>query len=402
MQDHIYRMAIAWQNVAYNQPPHLGYYLPDRFSTDASLRAVSGQLNQTVEQGEAIEAIVYEWKNATGVAAEGLPDGVTMSVDNSSRQFTISGTPSATGTYKYKVSTTGGETTATIEGTITVRDKIVLTPLACYPFDEISAGSTPNTVEGMAEAVGAPVSVQGIKGNAAQLDGASYFTQMAYSQIQLGTEDFTVEFWMKSFDDAAYIFHKGSITANAAAGATGKWVGLEYKNGLLKFAVDDNVTKSEASAAGTAYFNGEWTHIVCVRDSYTKTLKLYANGVLIAEAADATGDISDNDEPLTVGNVNVSLNNFLEGTIDEFTIYKGAMSSNKVKERYNEYISSGIETVPSVHPADKLTLVSATSGMVVARGVGAPKNITSDVAPGYYILIIDHGTSSEVRKFVKK
>jgi len=29
MQDHVYRMGIAWQNVAYNQPPHLGYYLPD-------------------------------------------------------------------------------------------------------------------------------------------------------------------------------------------------------------------------------------------------------------------------------------------------------------------------------------------------------------------------------------
>ncbi len=29
MHDHIYRMSICWQNVAYNQPPHLGYYLPD-------------------------------------------------------------------------------------------------------------------------------------------------------------------------------------------------------------------------------------------------------------------------------------------------------------------------------------------------------------------------------------
>ena len=29
MHDHLYRMGIAWQNVAYNQPPHLGYYLPD-------------------------------------------------------------------------------------------------------------------------------------------------------------------------------------------------------------------------------------------------------------------------------------------------------------------------------------------------------------------------------------
>ena len=29
MHDAVYRTAIAWQNTAYNQPPHLGYYLPD-------------------------------------------------------------------------------------------------------------------------------------------------------------------------------------------------------------------------------------------------------------------------------------------------------------------------------------------------------------------------------------
>ncbi len=29
MHDHLYRMGVAWENVAYNQPPHLGYYLPD-------------------------------------------------------------------------------------------------------------------------------------------------------------------------------------------------------------------------------------------------------------------------------------------------------------------------------------------------------------------------------------
>ena len=30
MHDHIYRMGVAWQNVGYNQPPHLGYYLPNK------------------------------------------------------------------------------------------------------------------------------------------------------------------------------------------------------------------------------------------------------------------------------------------------------------------------------------------------------------------------------------
>lgn len=38
MHDHIYRMGIAWQNVAYNQPPHLGYYLSPEALLPDSLR----------------------------------------------------------------------------------------------------------------------------------------------------------------------------------------------------------------------------------------------------------------------------------------------------------------------------------------------------------------------------
>ena len=210
MQDHIYRMGIAWQNVAYNQPPHLGYYLPDVYSTDASFKAVSGSLDQTVELGYAIEDIEYTWKNATGVTVTGLPDGVTMSQDAAAQTFTISGTPAETGTFKYKVTTQGGTTVATLEGTITVTDKVILTQVAYYPFDEINGSGTPNAVNGQATAVGFPSTAEGVNGNAAVLDGTSdYFTQEAYSQIQLGTQDFTVEFWMKSTDDAAYIFHKG-------------------------------------------------------------------------------------------------------------------------------------------------------------------------------------------------
>ncbi len=30
MHDRQYRLSVAWQNVAYNQPPHLGYFLPDK------------------------------------------------------------------------------------------------------------------------------------------------------------------------------------------------------------------------------------------------------------------------------------------------------------------------------------------------------------------------------------
>lgn len=36
MHDAQYRESIAWQNVAYNQPPHLGYYLPDHADSKAT------------------------------------------------------------------------------------------------------------------------------------------------------------------------------------------------------------------------------------------------------------------------------------------------------------------------------------------------------------------------------
>lgn len=44
MHDHLYRMGVAWENVAYNQPPHLGYYLPDYIESfqGVSVNAIKG------------------------------------------------------------------------------------------------------------------------------------------------------------------------------------------------------------------------------------------------------------------------------------------------------------------------------------------------------------------------
>ena len=129
---------------------------------------------------------------------------------------------------------------------MTVTEPVVLEKLAYFPFEAVEGGKVKNEVSGEADVKGAPAIVEGQVGNAIQLNGtADYLTQEAYSAIQLGTADFTIETWFKSTDDAAYLFHKGSMAANATTGATGKWVGIELKNGLLKFSVDDNETKSD-------------------------------------------------------------------------------------------------------------------------------------------------------------
>ncbi len=408
MQDHNYRMAIAWQNVAYNQPPHLGYYLPDRFSNDARLVVTAGRLDQSVEVGYAITAIEGTITNADKMSATGLPEGVDLNFDAAAGTFTVSGTPTAAGKFSFKLIADGEDSQATLEGVITVTEPVVLDKIAYFPFEEINNGTVVNEVNGTATAKGAPSIAEGKVGNSLTFNGTTdYLTQEAYPAIQLGDGDFTIETWFKSTDDAAYLFHKGSMAADAATGATGKWVGIELKNGLLKFSVDDNETKSESNFEAKSFFDGQWHHLVCVRESATSRLKIYVDGNLMADAADATGDISDNNELLVIGNCNVSFNNFYKGAFDEFAIYKGAMSANKVAERFNGGGVDGIESVTigsddESNLPKRLTLVDAETGVIVARGVGEPSNVTSNVAPGVYLLMIEQGRTRYISKEVVK
>ena len=55
MHDHIYRMAICWQNVAYNQPPHLGYYLRDYVEGKIDLKPTG--ISQTKAAAPAVRQV---------------------------------------------------------------------------------------------------------------------------------------------------------------------------------------------------------------------------------------------------------------------------------------------------------------------------------------------------------
>jgi hypothetical protein len=75
--------------------------------------------NQTTCLNSPITPITYAISNATGATVSGLPAGVTGSFNAGT--FTITGSPSATGTFNYTVTTSGGcSPDATASGTITV------------------------------------------------------------------------------------------------------------------------------------------------------------------------------------------------------------------------------------------------------------------------------------------
>ena len=83
-----------------------------------TLTLTSGQASQTVNSGSAISNIVYTASGtATSITVSGLPAGLTFSKNG--LVLTISGTPTATGTYTVTAANSAGVTT-TLQGTITV------------------------------------------------------------------------------------------------------------------------------------------------------------------------------------------------------------------------------------------------------------------------------------------
>ena len=90
------------------------------------LTSAASTANQTLCVNTPLTSIVYTTGNgATGATATGLPAGVTGTYTGN--VFTISGTPTASGSFPYTVSTTGGCGTATLSGTITVTAPVSLT-----------------------------------------------------------------------------------------------------------------------------------------------------------------------------------------------------------------------------------------------------------------------------------
>ncbi|MCQ2234107.1 MAG: T9SS type A sorting domain-containing protein [Paludibacteraceae bacterium] len=125
MHDAVYRCGVAWQNTAYNQPPHLSFYIGDgvekvkqpdiavvgnspvaRDTATIGRKGSGGARNQTIVVGQPMTSTIYTYTNADRLQVLGnLPKGVTATDVNGT--LTIAGTPSMVGTYSYTLQTEG-------------------------------------------------------------------------------------------------------------------------------------------------------------------------------------------------------------------------------------------------------------------------------------------------------
>lgn len=158
--DPIYRLGMSWQNTAYNQPPHLGFWLgagADKAPTPdimlvggeagpripAIQKQGAGSSFQTIMLGDAITEYAFGYSNCDGLTITGLPDGVTAKLDATNSRYVISGTPTKAGVYEINIVTKGGSDEvdpATRTASITVLAEAKIENSAVSVLSSIEAG----------------------------------------------------------------------------------------------------------------------------------------------------------------------------------------------------------------------------------------------------------------------
>jgi hypothetical protein len=217
--------------------------------------------------------------------------------------------------------------------------------IAQWKLDETSGtavadelGNSDGTLVGGADSMW----VAGWDGNALAFSDSAHVLVEANDVIEMdSTESFTISMLVKADPitntGGTHLIHKGDF---------GKWYAMECKDGQVRIAVDDAVTKTQLGVDITSIWpTNRWAHLVGVRDIGADVLRLYLNGELIGEMEDGTeGDIASPDLPLSIGNYWGSTSNALMEQLDDVRIYNYALTDGAVEDLFDGYgIATDVE-----------------------------------------------------------
>ena len=218
--------------------------------------------------------------------------------------------------------------------------------------------------------INCPTVVPGKIGNAASFDGINdgldVGNQAEYNW--LNNESFSFELWVNTTQSCSG--NKVYIGKNVSNGASW-WVGCDDNNNAKFSLRDSNGNQSEISS--TAVINdGNWHHIVAVRDSITNENRLYVDGIVATATPSYTGDFSNNNS-VTIG---YYVNSFrADAMLDEVAIYNRAISEDEIFQHlYNEINYCATSAKPVIYSTAVTTgsIESPYSYDVDAAGILTP------------------------------
>lgn len=256
------------------------------------------------------------------------------------------------GEYVFNIIAKDGELTDSMNVTVTVMHA----PngggnVAWYKFDETSGAAAIDSARGNnATIIGATGSrAIGQFENALQLKSAnSQYVNMPEGIVS-DLDDFTIALWVKPTTMATWarIFDFGKDTD------TNMFLTLRTAtNNLPRFAIKVNGSAEQTlTSTSMTLSTNAWYHIAITKSG--NTARMYINGNLAATNSNMT--LKPSDMGLTknnyIGKSQYSADPYLDGTVDEFSLFDRALSADQIKALTITSIPSvAVTTVLGVHP----------------------------------------------------
>ncbi len=215
-------------------------------------------------------------------------------------------------------------------------------------------------------------------GQAFSFNGTGQYAQAAASSAWgLGTNDFTIELWVKLAANGTCAF----LADDAGPGNANKWI-FWLNGGVLQLAVTG--VGGGLLKLGSGSFNpslNEWHHVAVTRSGNTFTL--YADGA-VSSTVSSSINIPNPGVPLTLGSAEGQF--FLNGAEDEVSIYHRALSLDEI---YSIYAAGSLgKCLPETPP----TLRASTSpaGLVLtwpANALGYTVQISTNLGSGTWTTV---------------
>ncbi|MEC3878975.1 LamG-like jellyroll fold domain-containing protein [Parapedobacter sp. 10938] len=288
--------------------------------------------------------------SSTGVVAgSGITFESTSTGEISGFNWTFEGGTPATSTEASPtvVYQTPGRYTVTLEtydqistDTKTSEGYVLVVPadglVAYYPMDGSGADAGPSAID--PSTVGNVVfSGPDRRGaaTAAQFDGSSLLLVADHPAFNFGTGDFTVSLWVNTSNTRRMTVWNESGANGGRDNQAWLRLGDNTTDRKMRFCVEDG-TGGTILNIRDGVSDGEWHHVVCVREG--RVSRVYIDGALVREGtASAAKDVSSS-QPFKIGAQETggggSYTNYFNGLLDDFLIYGRAFSAQEVSELF--------------------------------------------------------------------
>lgn len=217
-----------------------------------------------------------------------------------------------------------------------------------WKFDDSDASSYADYVGSSTATCGScPVTATGIVDDARLFSGSNLVDATDDNSFDWGpSQDFSVEFWMNK---SSYCTGTSNSENNVIVGRYGTgndalniwWVGVNCSTadgtqGCVRFVLRDVSNTGVILLSNNSVIDGNWHHVVAMRDAAADMNRLYVDAVKVDSAVYSYSEGFSDATNLNIGYINFGGYFGYEGILDELALYDKVLTPDEVVSHYQD------------------------------------------------------------------